>query len=579
MFFASGFNAGNFGLGCIAGRRVVGTPAAGAANGDHLSLSATDNGNVMLLFRRDNGAGGTLFRASILVVPPTPIPNTAPVARAGSDLEVTEGTLFSLDGTASSDPDGDPLRFEWLRTDAGSPGDFFVAAAEQSKLMPQLQAPSLGADPTPVTLTYELRSDDFRSDPAFPSTDSVAVTVVPGADPNPPIARAGADRTIDEGSTLQLNGTGSSDLDGDALSFRWTVTQVQPALVPPTSVVVTGTDSARPTLTAPRFANSGGIDLTVRLTVTTPRGGQSEDTVVVHVRDSINEAPTAVATGPAAANEGALFQLNGSTSSDPNGNPLTFRWELTSTLSFIGVNRETVNLNGADSATPTVVAQVFDERDLDFLLTVRDSSGLEATSTVRVRISTVPMRVTSVSPMIGSPGTRLTINGVNLFEPGTRVFIGVEDIGHQAVIESISDSQIVCIVPSGGPSIANNLRLAPNIGPMLAQDYTGNKSGPVIVKKGIEFHRTTGDFLMSHASIDSVFLSQGVTTYPLVKGKDSLIFASVRPAPGSLPHLAGVNGGTLTVIPSTGPSFQIPAQSFPGPSSPRPPNSPASIRE
>ncbi|MGK0188251.1 MAG: hypothetical protein ACI9R3_004043 [Verrucomicrobiales bacterium] len=568
VFFASASNAGRFGLGCIAGRRVVGTPAAGASNGDHLSLSASDNGNVMLLFRRNNGAGGTIFRASILVAPPPPLPNNAPVARAGSDLEVTEGSLFSLDGSTTSDPDRDPLRFQWARTDAGSPGDFFVAAAEQTKVMPQLQAPSLGADPTPVTLTYELRGDDFRSDPAFPAIDTVAVTVIPGADPNPPTARAGADQTIDEGATLQLDGSGSSDPDGDALSFRWTVTQVQPAVLPPTAVTITSSNTARPTLAAPRFANAGGIDLTVRLTVTTLRGGQSEDTVILHVNDSLNdslnEAPTAIATGPAAANEGVTFQLNGSSSSDPNGNPLTFRWELTSTPSFIGVNKETVNLQEADTATPTVIAQVFDERDLEFLLTVRDAGGLEATNTVRVHINTVPMRVDSVTPLIGSPGSRLVINGVNLFEPDTRVFIGEEDLGHQAVIESISDSQIVCVVPSGGPTISNNLQLAPNIGPMLAQDYTGNKSGPVIVVKGTESHRTTEDFLMSHASIDSVFLSQGVTTYSLVKGKDALIFADVRPAPGPHSHLARVNGGTLTVIPSTGQSFQIPAQGFPG---------------
>ena len=36
IFFSSASNGGSFGLGCMAGRGIVGTPAAGAANGDQL---------------------------------------------------------------------------------------------------------------------------------------------------------------------------------------------------------------------------------------------------------------------------------------------------------------------------------------------------------------------------------------------------------------------------------------------------------------------------------------------------------------------------------------------------------------
>ena len=552
VFFASAFNLNNFGLGCIAGRRVAGTPAAGASNGDQLSLSASDNGNVLLAFRRD----GTI-RTSILTIPPAPLPNNAPVARAGSDFQVTENALFSIDASTSSDADLDPLRFHWARTGGGSPGDFFVDPGQQTQAKAQLQAPSLGANPTPIVLTFEAKVDDFRSTPAFPSSDSVNVTVIPGADPTPPTARAGADRSVNEGATVQLDGTASSDPDGDSLTFRWAVTGVQPPVIAPAAVSVAGSDTSTPSVTGPRFANSGGIDLTVRLTVTTPRGGVGEDTVVVHVNDSINEPPTAVATGPAMANEGTGFGLVGTSSSDPNGDAIAFAWTLTSTLAFNGNIRETVDIQGATTATPTVVAQVFNERDLDFLLTVRDTGGLEATAPVRVRIKALPMQVFSVSPMQGSPGTKITITGVNLFEPGTRVFVGVEDLTHTAVIKSISDTKIECEVTSGGPSVASFQTMAPNLGRMLIQDYVGNKSGPVIVKKGTERFQTAQDFLMSHGKISEVFLSQGVVTYPLTKGKDSLVFVAVRPVTGPHPHLAGVTRGVMTVIPSSGPSFQI----------------------
>ncbi len=39
--------------------------------------------------------------------------NRAPVADAGVDQMVDEGAPASLDGSASSDPDADPLTYEW----------------------------------------------------------------------------------------------------------------------------------------------------------------------------------------------------------------------------------------------------------------------------------------------------------------------------------------------------------------------------------------------------------------------------------------------------------------------------------
>jgi ELWxxDGT repeat protein len=41
------------------------------------------------------------------------LPNQAPTANAGPDQSVASGTPVTLNGSASSDPDGDPLTFEW----------------------------------------------------------------------------------------------------------------------------------------------------------------------------------------------------------------------------------------------------------------------------------------------------------------------------------------------------------------------------------------------------------------------------------------------------------------------------------
>ncbi|MBI4401438.1 MAG: hypothetical protein HY581_07395 [Nitrospirae bacterium] len=67
--------------------------------------------------------------------------NRAPTARAGPDLTVKAGTKVVLNGLGSSDPDGDPLRYEWTQVrgykvsllDPGTPKATFVAPKVSTK--------------------------------------------------------------------------------------------------------------------------------------------------------------------------------------------------------------------------------------------------------------------------------------------------------------------------------------------------------------------------------------------------------------------------------------------------------------
>ncbi|NTW44617.1 MAG: hypothetical protein HGB14_09350, partial [Anaerolineaceae bacterium] len=52
---------------------------------------------------------------------------------------------------------------------------------------------------------------------------SASFSVVPPAN-QAPAANAGADQTVNEGQTVTLNGSGSSDPEGAGLSYRWTQT-------------------------------------------------------------------------------------------------------------------------------------------------------------------------------------------------------------------------------------------------------------------------------------------------------------------------------------------------------------------
>src|SRR5690606_9572644 len=123
VFFASVRLGSSVGFGCIAGQRIIGTPSAGAELNTSLPfVSSSLAGGACLAFRHRTGtirSPSIRTRASI-VAPLAPLQNSAPVAPAGSDLEVTENAIFNLDGTASADADGDPLRHRWARTGGGS---------------------------------------------------------------------------------------------------------------------------------------------------------------------------------------------------------------------------------------------------------------------------------------------------------------------------------------------------------------------------------------------------------------------------------------------------------------------------
>ena len=97
--------------------------------------------------------------------PPSPSPpsNQAPVADAGKDVEIGRGTAVRLDGSGSSDPDGDALTFQWRQT-----GGETAELRGDDTATPSFMAPAvLGA------LVFELEvSDGTVSD-----TDTVTVGV------------------------------------------------------------------------------------------------------------------------------------------------------------------------------------------------------------------------------------------------------------------------------------------------------------------------------------------------------------------------------------------------------------------
>jgi hypothetical protein len=137
--------------------------------------------------------------------------NSAPVADAGPDQQVSTGAMVVLDGTGSHDPDGDPLSYAWTIINApqGSSADLSDATAVD---------PTFNAD-MDGTYVFQLMVDDGVIDS---NPDTVTITAT-GNGNTAPTADAGDDQEVTIGTTVMLDGSGSSDVDGDPLSYAWTI--------------------------------------------------------------------------------------------------------------------------------------------------------------------------------------------------------------------------------------------------------------------------------------------------------------------------------------------------------------------
>ena len=92
----------------------------------------------------------------------------------------------------------------------------------------------------------------------------------------PPNANAGTDQVVSEGDTVQLDGSASSDFNGDPLTFHWTQTQGA-------TVVLSSSSDSKPTFDAPDV--SGNTLLEFQLIVDDGAFGSIPDFVNVIVKD------------------------------------------------------------------------------------------------------------------------------------------------------------------------------------------------------------------------------------------------------------------------------------------------------
>ena len=302
------------------------------------------------------------------------VPNRGPVAAAGPDRTVPKKVPVALDGTGSSDPDGDPLTFAWSQL--GGPA---VALSGGDTATPTFTPPVGG------TYVFALIVDDGDGGVA---RDEVWITAVNGD----PRADAGADRTAAKRTTVVLDGSNSSDPDGDPLTFAWS--QVGGPPVP-----LSGGDTAAPT-----FTPSVGGTYVFELAVGDGDGGIATDRVAV---TAVNAGPTADAGPDRTAVKRSVVVLDGSTSSDPDGDALTFLWTQT--------GGPPVAVGDAATARATFVPNV--GGTYAFRLQVSDGDGGVAEDAVQFTVPNAPPIADAGPDRIVRKGVPVTLDGARSSDP------------------------------------------------------------------------------------------------------------------------------------------------------------------
>ena len=157
--------------------------------------------------------------------------NSAPVANAGLDQSVYVGNTVTLDGSGSSDVDGDVLTYSWLFT--SRPSGSTAALNDTTSANPTFTVDNAG------TYVASLIVNDGTVNSA---PDTITISTINVA----PVANAGADQSVNVGDSVTLNGGGSSDADGDTLTYSWAFT-TKPA---ESTATLSGTTTENPTFTA-----------------------------------------------------------------------------------------------------------------------------------------------------------------------------------------------------------------------------------------------------------------------------------------------------------------------------------------
>lgn len=299
----------------------------------------SDEGTHVVVFTAlDNAGIGSLPRSYTINVRA----NRAPTADAGPDQTLGRtsplGVEVTLDGSGSTDPEGSSTIVSYVWTDAD--GD----------IIPNGVSPTVTLGVGTHTITLVVTDGGGLTD------DAVVVIEVSNA---PPVANAGGPYTGTEGTAVSFDGSGSSDPNGDDLTYSWDF----------------GDGSPLESGATPTHAYVDNDTYTVTLTVTDP---DDESSIAEATATIANVNPTVDAGADISIDEGDTFVRSGSFT-DPGADT----WSATVDYGD-GTGTNALTLNGVDFNLSHTYAD-----DGTFAVTVKitDDDAGEGAGTVTITVN------------------------------------------------------------------------------------------------------------------------------------------------------------------------------------------------
>ena len=288
---------------------------------------------------------------------------SSPVADAGPDQQVREGSRVSLVGSNSTGTQKTIASYSWTQT-----GGTRIALSNANSAIARFTAPDVSSQGAALTFKLVVTDPSGRQ-----SAATCIVNVV--VDDHPPYANTGADQQTTAWSIVTLDASRSYDPDDGIASYLWTQISGPP-------VNIHNASSTHATFIAPHV-EPNGASLVFRLTVTDHAGLKATDTCLVNVLHSSPLAVKANAGRDITAMEGCLTRLDGSYSTSIWGNKATFRWHQTAGPPVV--------LSDPTAIRPSFMAPLIrpgDSASLSFTLTLTDPNNLKSSDECTVRVVT-----------------------------------------------------------------------------------------------------------------------------------------------------------------------------------------------